>query len=1059
MRLRLICATACCCVLLLLCNEGVRSVDTGMDTLAQVNAQGEQPLDQVIRSVDEGMDLRAHVKTQQAEPLYEDIRTVDAGLDMLAYWKMVERKTATVSSNGLPNCFCKGCHPSTTVGKIYNDHCYFISNFHSYRVQTNMDNRNEEVLNRFRVANVTDVRLATVLMQVTSEMYILEMLKRRKSLQSQPYKLSVAFYTSTAEYLSSLSPEQSVRDIPDTCPTLWIGGGQIEITSDCQQSHLALLVADRGQYTSMHQADSFAFDRCHFDADSLSYSADQCVSIADAEQTCPLMSLNNMDDLESVHSLLIARTRENFTDLRPYSTYFQVEHFNERLVNTRYSLILNGGGKSQCTFIDVHGKRVLHDECTKPHHNLCLVERDSTAGPADNQTTSSEDDEAGQSYTWRRSSNESTEFAAVMDEVAGQWFTRMDLNVSSSFGLQNCFCATCDPHNTVGKIYDGRCYYITTSRGHRFKSTEKNTYRQVRMRYQPAIIDRPEIGTVFKQVSNEFYLKHVESEFGIFSDDSPRFYIKPSSTAYAANKCYVYDAETSTIFKDCSRPYLVFMCANRTAYYALPVHRAEPYEQCSFDPSAMAMVGRSKYCIKESEDECEYREATVYPRNFENLQRYLVNVSQPNAANLTGAKYRVAGFKLKSFTQLDYNVRPAKKTVKCWFIDVQSKQVNPLACRASSKKLCEIKRPPAASPSSVTPLPVSRYGLRNCICDGCQPDTTVGKLYSGKCYFASIDSQYRFEPTAYNFNSSSPSRYSTAVISDVARIRVLQQLAFEMWKAHDEQQIAFYVAGDFNISGAFVPAPQGVPHKCLVYDEYSNMLFQDCGRVYSVFLVANETNSTVYDEYAIRHYRTCSFDSEAIPISDNYCLKLSDAPCDKLADQMFDVSVILGTGLVKEYLIAKTQPHADQLGYLNLTIRVDGVNVDTHSKFCTYYDMQSKLRFDERCDLPAKLNLCAIGNKFAVMPTTASVLVQSLEEDNSSTTTRTEVTSSQATTPTDTTTTSYTFATEAAAADLIDGETEFMMYIGGISVLFLVLLLALYYVIKFRVRHIERSQI
>ncbi len=163
------------------------------------------------------------------------------------------RKTRVNSTYGLASCFCKGCVPEETAGKMYNGSCYFITKYHRYRVQTNVDNRNPRVLGRSYVANVTDQKLATVLMQVASEMYVSEMLKSRSASSSpyHPFKLGVAFYTNNSENIVSLKPGAFAMDIPDKCPVLWIGDGQVDITSDCQQKHLAFSCAAR---TLLHNA-------------------------------------------------------------------------------------------------------------------------------------------------------------------------------------------------------------------------------------------------------------------------------------------------------------------------------------------------------------------------------------------------------------------------------------------------------------------------------------------------------------------------------------------------------------------------------------------------------------------------------------------------------------------------------------------------------------------------------------------------------------------------------------------------------------------------------------
>ncbi|MES9883440.1 MAG: hypothetical protein ABW185_21460, partial [Sedimenticola sp.] len=236
---------------------------------------------------------------------------------------------------------------------------------------------------------MTDQKLATVLMQVASEMYVSEMLKSQSESSSyHPFKLGVAFYTNNSENIVSLKPGALAMDIPDKCPVLWIGDGEVDITSDCQQKHLAFLVCGQGHYYPMAPKHASKFDACHFDADALDYSVDHCIAITDDDQSCEPVHVNNMGDLETIHAYLDSRTQKTANDIRPYAAYFRIERFNPRLlVNQHYSVLLRGGDKGdRCTYIDVQGKRVLYDRCNVPHRNLCLVES-ATNGQRGNQTT------------------------------------------------------------------------------------------------------------------------------------------------------------------------------------------------------------------------------------------------------------------------------------------------------------------------------------------------------------------------------------------------------------------------------------------------------------------------------------------------------------------------------------------------------------------------------------------------------------------------------------------------------------------------------------------------
>ncbi len=227
---------------------------------------------------------------------------------------------------------------------------------------------------------------------------------------------------------------------------------------------------------------------------------------------------------------------------------------------------------------------------------------------------------------------------------------------------------------------------------------------------------------------------------------------------------------------------------------------------------------------------------------------------------------------------------------------------------------------------------------------------------------------------------------------------------------------------------------------CLVYNVFYNKLIGDCSKPYSVLLVANESNSIIYDEYVPTPYLSCTFDEDAVSVPGNYCLKLSETPCEKLTDRMFD-DTIFGDENILPYLIAKTQARASDLGYLKLVVKYDSVNSDRHSELCSYFDLQSKLELQERCDLPVNLNLCLIED---TRTTVATVGTFSAVLDVITTTVQKGSTSSD-----NTTTVVPRSGKDAPPSELVDGETLSMLYIGGVCVIFLLIIFVIYILIMF----------
>ncbi len=128
-----------------------------------------------------------------------------------------------------------------------------------------------------------------------------------------------------------------------------------------------------------------------------------------------------------------------------------------------------------------------------------------------------------------------------------------------------------------------------------------------------------------------------------------------------------------------------------------------------------------------------------------------------------------------------------------------------------------------------------------------------------------------------------------------------------------------------------------------------------------------------------------------------------------------------------------TQPQANDLGYLNLTVRFDNINFDRYSNLCSYFDFQSKTSFRDSCDLAAKLNLCAVTNNHTTEKPRWELrkLPTSLNETKSSP--------------------NGTIMVNRDERE-VDVEIEFAIYVGGISAAFVLFLLLLYCVIKRCVR-------
>ncbi|MES9902363.1 MAG: hypothetical protein ABW168_06725 [Sedimenticola sp.] len=128
--------------------------------------------------------------------------------------------------------------------------------------------------------------------------------------------------------------------------------------------------------------------------------------------------------------------------------------------------------------------------------------------------------------------------------------------------------------------------------------------------------------------------------------------------------------------------------------------------------------------------------------------------------------------------------------------------------------------------------------------------------------------------------SSNVFAYTLAMISDIVRLRIMQQVAFELFDVLDVHRLAFSTSDTFNVSGAIFPKPSGDSRggDCNVFDVFNNQLFGDCDAEYSTLMTANESNSIAYDTFVPPAYIQCPFDDDATPVAGNYSVKLFHTP-------------------------------------------------------------------------------------------------------------------------------------------------------------------------------------
>lgn len=871
----------------------------------------------------------------------------------MRYWGSENFSTPTY---GLPNCYCRVCNPETTVGKLYNGICYSVTSDEAFRWQKNpaierfrlpkekLDLEGSTSLTLLTVMNVHknpplqiatlhNITEAIIFMQIASEFFIKGYFRKHVSFTYSsfkpiiPHAVEIGLRSNNKDVLSYFDLSLKTAKKNPACPTLLLKNSEVKVVSQC---HIR-------NYQFLKSSDDF-FDvkriyipvqmlkTCSFQNDAVAYE-DFCFQIKETD-SCELVSISDDSVLRTVHYQLVNRTQNEASRIGPYNGYYKISSFHQSLkINLFYYTIdissFNEQRSDKCLFIDMQGKRVVVDDCGKSRQSVCVIRNAINNDLVKNQISDSIRNQI------------ETHFIDLKEQEQGIKRT----NASSTYGLQNCYCVTCDPEKTVGKIYNKECYFITTN-----LNVSKGAQNLNGTRYLPAILDSKLATNVLRHVLNEFSTKSNKHEIGLYT-------YKNKKTVH----CIIFDTRINLQTRTCNHVVLdtLYLKAKKENFITLRPFQIPDFPPCSFDKKAVAMVREKHKCIKAVKGpSCELSHVTQ--RNFDNVHNYLLNITHPmnetyGTENQTVFKVAtIKGNLMNKYAGIFYD-GVSRKKAKCAYINLMTKEIMYSAvCDRPSTNLCMISKHVELNSNS---------GLTNCICKECNPKRSVGILYNGTCFFASYDSKFKRKLRSQNSKISVLGKYIPLIVTDISHVRILQQLWSELFDTIGEPELGFFSdPSKIDLKQSLIPTPAHVANKCQVFQ--GTTIMNDCKGKHAVVLQADKKYVDMYNVYVSSQYDKCPFNPLAVHQRMGYCLIITSTNCTELQNSTISWSHIYKTSLTK-YLAFHSQPRANELAFLMHTYKIDPVNFGTQDK-CHYFDVQGKQVFQSTCNLNTTYNVCLI---------------------------------------------------------------------------------------------------
>ena len=196
--------------------------------------------------------------------------------------------------------------------------------------------------------------------------------------------------------------------------------------------------------------------------------------------------------------------------------------------------------------------------------------------------------------------------------------TKHQSNVEPLFGLQNCYCNTCDPEKTVGKLFGGKCYFFSAKSEFRFNTITQNLsvedlpYSVFADRYD----SREDIA---EQIVVETVLRKIKR--------SVKIALKMVNGSEISVGCLKVSHEKFAVVQ-CTRLMQTILVATAGNFTLRPIDVTSPYPECQFDQKAVKSSTDDKKCYKIlNTSNCQLADIRDVG-DLQNLQQYIANRSR-----------------------------------------------------------------------------------------------------------------------------------------------------------------------------------------------------------------------------------------------------------------------------------------------------------------------------------------------------------------------------------------------------------------------------------------------
>lgn len=586
---------------------------------------------------------------------------------------------------------------------------------------------------------------------------------------------------------------------------------------------------------------------------------------------------------------------------------------------------------------------------------------------------------------------------------------------ASSYGLPSCYCSTCDPNRTVGKLYNGLCYFITLEEDFYLSYAYMGKHQVVKSYYHPPLLQSTNERLLLIQMANELYASKRTQIFDplkiIYYDDGQSNY-----NTFKHPVLVIGDGRFGIKYDNGMLPGIGLLTATSGFYTKKHPFVQPKIQTCSFDNQA-AQYQRDS-CVKVSNDsECDlFSISSTF--DMDAVYNYTVSEYQKNTVELAEYKtyYRIAHVNEKltsKFKKLAIYPNTKTNESQCLFLDVQGKRILYDNCSLSSLRIC--KYPSSIEDESsefrnvsenlfvhilrnvstlilnntlngnfrfdeninlneelsswpkVDETKISSPGLRSCYCADCDSFTSAGKIYNDTCYFISED--FRDRSSLRSKNELILDRYERAIITTEEEALLFQQVSSDFNTNTLEDIVGFYTSDVEMVSKMISASMSKNNEKCLIFNIVKGNVKKWCFYRNPIFLKTS-TFYTMLGKLDEIPYEQCSFDSNAVQMNGRprTCMKISNTPCES------NLARILTRNYnnVFRYLENQTQEDAYNLQYHKSYFRVstnsfnhyvnDYVTRNSDKKSCHFIDTQGKTILRESCSLKTKY-ICEIEQK------------------------------------------------------------------------------------------------